>query len=299
MPDLPGLSDWKAQFPSAVHHSKLYRSPEGFEDQNVLIIGAGVSSVDICRNLGGVARTIYQSSRGGPYDLPSHLLPPNAARVGALKSFSELSSKELAADGSIPGSIELQSGEKLCNIHRVIVATGYHVSFPFMREYHADGVNAEDADEEVLVTNGQQTHNLHKDIWYIPDPTLAFIGVPYHVATFSCFEFQGMALAAVFSGRASLPSRDTMRQEYVARIKEKGAGRFFHSLKKRGDEIAYVNDIMKIANQGESATAPVIPGHSARWHEAYVRRCQRQDVLFSTIRDPALDRRVLDLVEGC
>ena len=66
---------------------------------------------------------------GGPYDLPSHMLPENAARVGAISSFERLPSDELAEDGSIPGRIILQSGEVLCGIHHVIVCTGYHVSF--------------------------------------------------------------------------------------------------------------------------------------------------------------------------
>lgn len=155
-------------------------------------MGAGVSSLDIAKDLGNVANSVYQSSRGGPYDLPSHMLPGNAARVGAIQSFEQLESDRLSEDGSIPGRITLQSGEVLCGIHHVIVCTGYHVSFPFMRDYHRDGVAAADADETALVTDGQQTHNLHKDIWFIPDPTLAVVGAPYHVATFTLFEFQAI-----------------------------------------------------------------------------------------------------------
>jgi hypothetical protein len=134
--------------------------------------------------------------------LPFKLLPDNAARVGAIKSFEPLQQSPTlgAADGTaIPGTVILEAGSKLCDIHHVILATGYHVSFPFMRQYHRDDLTSAEADE-VLVTDGQQTHNLHKDIFYIPDPTLAFIGVPYHVATFSFFEFQAMALAEDFAG---------------------------------------------------------------------------------------------------
>ena len=175
MPDLPGLADWKARYPDRVKHSKLYRRPDEFKDQNVLLIGAGVSSMDIARDLGN-ARAVFQSSRGGPYDLPQSMLLDNGARVDGIKEFELSDASELAPDGSIPGRVKLQSGRTLCNIHKVIVCTGYHVSLPFMRQYHADGVGAEDADEDVIVTTGQVTHNLHKDIWYIPDPTLAFIG---------------------------------------------------------------------------------------------------------------------------
>ena len=50
------------------------------------------------------------------------------------------------------------------------------------------------SNSSISTHNNQQTHNLHKDIWYIPDPTLAFVGVPYHVATFSLFEFKSFRL---------------------------------------------------------------------------------------------------------
>lgn len=164
-----------------------------------------------------------------------------------------------------------------------------------MRHLHADGVSAEDANDEVLSTDGQQTHNLHKDIWYIPDPTLAFVGTPYHVATFTLFEFQAMAIAAVFSGQIPLPRQQEMRKEYRDRIERKGAGRTFHSLKAYGDEIAYVTDLAEMAAASGVATSV----HSKAWHEAYERRCVRMKALFSQIRDPELDRSVMELVAGC
>ena len=256
--------------------------------------------MDIARDLGSVARAVYQSSRGGPYDLPSHLLPDNGARIGAIRSFDAPSSSELAADGSIQATVTLSSGERLCGIHRVIVCTGYHVSFPFMRQYHANGVRAENADENVLVTDGQQTHNLHKEIWYIQDPTLAFIGVPYHVATFSLFEAQAIALAAVFSGKVGLPLQSAMKSEYNERLWRKGSGRNFHSLKKQGDEIGYVQELVEVVRKnGQPGATVVMSGHSDRWLEAYGRRRVRQQALFSKIRDPLFDRRVIEMIEGC
>ncbi|KAF7186309.1 Flavin-containing monooxygenase ustF2 [Pseudocercospora fuligena] len=298
VPDLPGLAEWKEKFPGRLQHSKVYRRPEEFQDQNVLIIGAGVSSTDIARDLGPYAKAVFQSSRGGPYDLPSHLLPDNGARVSGIAGFGPVS-PEFASDGSIPGIIDLQSGQKLCHIHRIIMATGYHVSFPFMRQYHADGVSPEDADESVLVTNGQVTHNLHKDIFYIQDPTLAFIGVPYHVATFSLFEFQAMALAQVFAGKVPLPATRTMRNEYNQRKFRKGAGRTLHSLKERDAEIEYVKELVEMVNAANREAKGLMTGHSTKWLEAYGRRAKRQQALFSQVRDPALNEGVLSQVSGC
>lgn len=294
IPDMPGLKEWKQAFPDRIQHSKLYRRPEGFEGQNVLIIGAGVSSTDIARELGGVAKTIYQSSRGGAYDLSSHLLPDNAARVGGVQSFNALaepSTRTANNHDPIPGTISLKNGTQLCNIHRIILATGYHSSLTFLRPYHNDNSTSSQADDQVLITDGYQTHNLHKDIFYILDPTLSFIGIPFHTATFSFFEFQATALAQVLRGKVALPGEEAMREEYRARLERKGAGRGFHSMRGEGQEVGYVRELVEWVNGEEEG---LMHGHSTKWFESYARRLERVALMMGAKRDPQIDRRVLE-----
>jgi len=241
--------------------------------QNVLLVGAGTSSMDIAREIGPVANNIYQVSRGGAFDFSPILLPKNATRIGAIDSFEHhftyptLDSQALDADKPIPGTIVLKSGQRLSDIHRVILCTGYHFCLPFLKDYHEDDTAIEDASDTVLVTDGTQLHNLHEDIFYIPDSTLAFIGVPFYTATFTLFEFQAMALAAVWTGRADLPARAIMQQQYTERAKVKGLGRNFHSLK--GVEDVYVHDLMVWLNRdAQKYGAKVLQGHSEEWHAA-------------------------------
>ncbi|KAM0710686.1 hypothetical protein Q7P35_001424 [Cladosporium inversicolor] len=309
IPDIPGLKEWKAAFPDRIQHSKLYRRASSFKDQNVLIIGAGVSSTDMAREIGVVAKNVFQSSRGGAYDLSSHLLPDNAARVSGIRSFSPLAPtnntrEPSQEDSAIPGTISLTDGTTLCNIHRVILATGYHSSLPFLRPLHADTLTSAQADSRILITDGLQTHNLHKDIFYIPDPTLAFVGVPFHTATFSFFEFQAVALAAVLSGRVPLPSEERMRAEYAERLRIKGAGRPFHSMRGEGQEIGYVKELAgwvngKLAEGGEVGEGGLMQGHSKKWFDSYARRLLRIEALFSAKRDPAVDRAVIEAQVPC
>lgn len=240
-------------------------------DQNVLLIGAGVSSTDIAKDLGPVAKTIYQTSRGGAFDLPSKLLPENAQRLDDVRSFQPPSSSKaeesLHPSAPIPLDIHLKNGRVLTNIHRVILCTGYHISLPFLPDHHEDHTLPENASDTVLVTDGTQRHNLHKDIFYIPDPTLSFIGAPYYTATFSLFEFQAVALAAVLSGKAELPSQHEMRDEYRARVRRKGSGRAFHSL--RGEEVQYVDSLVEWLNRdAERLGGQRVEGHTAAWHAA-------------------------------
>ncbi|KAL4783539.1 cytochrome P450 [Aspergillus varians] len=129
-------------------------------------------------------------------------------------------------------------GRHASGIYRI--CTGYHITYPFLAQYHSDCTPVEAADDRVLVTDGTQLHNLHEDIFYIPDPTLAFVGTAFSVASFSLFEFQSVAIAVVFSGQVKGPPVETMRRQYRERLAKKGAGKRFHSL--RDDEIDLVSN---------------------------------------------------------
>ncbi|PYH42507.1 putative FAD dependent oxidoreductase [Aspergillus saccharolyticus JOP 1030-1] len=268
VPDIPGLSETKTRWPARIIHSKGYRRPDAYKDKNVLLIGGGVSSTDVAKELGPFARRVYQSTRNGLFDLPSSVLPDNAVRVGEVESFEITSKDEIVSDDQpLPLNIHLKSGQKLCEIDHVIICTGYHITLPFLSELHDDATPADQADETILVTDGTQVHNLHKDIFYIPDPTLAFVGVPYYTATFTLFEFQAIVVANVFAGIAEVPPTEDMREEYAEKIRTKGSGKTFHSLKDM--EEIYVEDLMSWINgYRERRGLPAIGGHTETWHAA-------------------------------
>ncbi|KAF2084656.1 FAD/NAD(P)-binding domain-containing protein [Saccharata proteae CBS 121410] len=273
VPNIPGLSEWKSRWPTRIQHSKGYRNPEHFTGKTVFLLGAGTSSTDIAKELGPVAKTIYQSSRGGAFDFPASFLPPNAKRVSGVASF------DMAAC-AIPNAINLTSGQKVCSVDEVILCTGYLVSLPFLRQYHEDDTPATEANDRVLVTDGTQYHNLHKDIFYIPDPSLMFVGVPFFTATFSLFEFQAMTVAAFLSNKAELPSRDDMRAEYLAKVERRGSGKKFHSL--RGEEEGYVSELLEWINKDAKVQGrKAIPGHTEAWKVAKAEQMERIQALFA------------------
>ncbi|KAF9691130.1 hypothetical protein EKO04_010597 [Ascochyta lentis] len=287
VPDIPGLADWKRQYPQRVQHSKGYRKPEDFQGKNFLLIGGSVSSTDIARELSPMANTIYQSHRNGQFDLSASLLPENGIRVDEVISFSPPPPSDiptsLPPDAPIPHTVTLKSGTQLCDIHHVILCTGYHLTLPFLPHLHADNVPASSADEKVLVTDGTMFHNLHKDIFYIPDPTLAFVGVPFFTATFTLFEFQAMAVAAVFGGHARVPSQVQMRGEYLRRIERKGLGKGFHSLRDREEE--YVQELFGWVNaQLRAKGLEVLSGHTLQWRGAREEQVLRIKKLFEVPR---------------
>lgn len=76
-----------------------------------------------------------------------------------------------------------------------------------------------------------------------------------------------MALAAVLSGKAELPTQEEMKAEYRARLERKGCGKGFHSL--RGEEIQYVKSLVEWINRdAERKGVQGVEGHTAAWHEA-------------------------------
>jgi cation diffusion facilitator CzcD-associated flavoprotein CzcO len=282
VPDIPGLQEWKRSFPDRVMHSKGYRSPVQFKNKRVLLIGAGVSSTDIAKESASFAKELYQSSRGGVLDLPPQMLPDNARRIGEIKKF-HIHSHSASADSErrFPGQIELRNGSILRDIDKVVLATGYVTSYPFLPNLQSDTVKVEDVDESLLVTEeGNMVHNLHRDIFYIPDPTLAFVGVPYHISTFSLFEFQAQVVARVFAGSAELPSHPKMREDYQHRVAIKGLGRDFHSLRADGAELAYVRELVEWANKdAERFGATPMDGHTEVFLEAYKEQRERLKAL--------------------
>jgi hypothetical protein len=217
------------------------------------------------------------------------MLPENGYRVDEVVSYDAciaMESHSLAPSEPIPAQVTLKSGQKLCDIHHVILCTGYHLTLPFLSHLHSDQTPVEYADDTVLVTDGTQFHNLHKDIFYIDDPSLAFVGVPFFTATFTLFEFQAMVVAKVFTGQARLPSNEDMRTEYNKRLRSKGYGKPFHSL--RNMEAEYVNELLAWINHGlQVAGRPILLGHTENWHEAREEQVERLKALFAA---PSPDR---------
>ncbi|PVI00294.1 dimethylaniline monooxygenase [Periconia macrospinosa] len=290
VPNIPNLSTWKTYWPMRIQHSKSYRNPSPFANKTVLLIGASVSSTDIARELGPVAHRVYQTHRNGAFDLPATMLPSNAFRVDDVAAFDAIpdsfDARELRPDDPLPFNVTLTSGRTLCGIHHVILCTGYHITLPFLSSYCSPNprggvVVVDDTHDEItdttLVTDGIQIHNLHKDIFYIPDPSLVFIGVPYFTATFTLFEFQAMIAAKVVAGKVKLPREDEMRSEYAEKVAAKGLGKGFHSL--RGEEEAYVDGLVAWANRdlerGGWGVEERLRGHTEGWREAKVELVER------------------------
>lgn len=164
VPDIPGLKEWKELWPDNIQHSKRYRNAKEYENnvreisnpahlfisvltyylywKTVLLIGGSTSSTDIAKELDGIAKKIYQSTRNGKFDHPASMLPSSARRIAEVKAFNlKKLTESISKNDSIPGSITLVDGEVITNIDRVIVCMHWlplhlSVSYPVPQWLH-------------------------------------------------------------------------------------------------------------------------------------------------------------------
>lgn len=261
VPAIPGLKELKRLHPDLVSHSKGYRGAEKLKGENILVVGSSASAIDITRDAISLSNKVYHSGRGGQFDVPTSFFPHGTVHIGEV---IDIEAKETEDPTSLNAKFHLADGTSICDIDAVILCTGYLISLPFLSQYHDDDMPSNKASEDIIITDGMMYHNLHKDMFYIPDPSLVFVGVPYFTANFSLFDFQAQVVAANLAGLAGLPSQEKMRQEYNEKLARVGAGKQFHSLK--GVEVDYVQELLNWVNpQLQENGEEVLKGHTPEW----------------------------------
>lgn len=295
VPDVLGLAAWKHMFPSRVTHAKQYRSPAPFRAKRVVIIGAFISAAEITKELTENNATVFQSALDTKVDFRDQASPDKAEKVAMVDKFVIFGRPQnescpeqppLDGDSPIPGQVVLQDGQVLDGIHHVILATGYLTTYPFLGPaLEQPFTSPQDADEKVVITADARTvHNLHEDIFYIPDPTLAFIGVTQFATTFSLYDFQAQVLAAVFAGRVRLPSEGSMKAEQKRRKSRVIPGTLLNSIFLLDDMV--VQRMLDWVNKDLLAGGfEPLPGPDAAWWSASKKLRENSRELLGVFQD--------------
>jgi hypothetical protein len=99
-----------------------------------------------------------------------------------------------------------------------------------------------------------------------------------------------MVVAKVFTGQARLPSNEDMRTEYNERLRARGYGKPFHSL--RNMEAEYVNELLNWINSDlQISGRSTLLGHTDKWHKAREEQLERIKALFAA-PSPARDFQI-------
>ena len=265
----PPLRD-RERFRGTILHSRYYRDPAPFAGRDVVVAGVGSSGADIAVELAGVARSVSVAvrdvptftpryHRGRPFDHRSTRLagwlPYRIWRWRARRVLDEEYRKrglrlERVTRKTTPGSDLLdelsngrvtmrpalvgldESGAIFADGTRVdadaiVLATGYAAEFPFLPA----GVPA--------TIDGALA--LYRLVFPPGVPGLAFVGMTrVSGPVFPVAELQARWVGAVFAGRASLPSADTMRDEIETRVRR---ARAIGDDQMRVELLPYLDDI--------------------------------------------------------
>lgn len=149
-------------------------------------------------------------------------------------------------------SVRFTNGEVETDVDAVVFCTGYTYSFPFLKGLPSP-----------VVTDGARVHNLYQHVFYIDDPTLAFLGIPQRIVPFPFSEGQAAWASRVWAGRLELPPSKEMRAWESALREAKGDSGAFHSLPYPQD-LNYINKMHQLSLDAERDEALENDGQGKR-----------------------------------
>lgn len=208
IPNIKGVGDWHSAYPGSIIHSKNYKRPENYEEKKVVVVGAGVSGIDIANQVAPHAQYPLLLSRRAAKGSSSPLAPEKTA----IEDVSEI--EEFITDNR---TIRFIDGRIETGVDAVIFCTGYLYSYPFLQNL-----------EPAVVTTGNRTENLYLHMFYHEEPTLSFLCLPIRIVPFIIAEVQGALVARFLAGRFALPPISKRKEWEERQLEEKGSGKGFH-----------------------------------------------------------------------
>ena len=174
----------------------MYREPEVYSDQSVLVVGGGQSGRDICVDLAKCARQVYWCVRGPKFQFS---MPANVEQLPVVCKITER-------------TVYFSNGQQRV-VNSIILATGYKYSFPFLTD-----------ESGIKIIGGKRVSPLYHHTFNSLHPSMAFIGINFGFNPFPYFDYQVRWALSVWSGHTSLPGISDMLQEenehYLARLQQ-------------------------------------------------------------------------------
>ncbi|CAA0826867.1 Flavin-containing monooxygenase FMO GS-OX-like 9 [Striga hermonthica] len=200
LPKIEGMDAWRGK----QMHSHVYRVPESFKNEVVVVVGNSLSGQDISMELVNVAKEVHLSSKSLNI---SQGLSKVISKYDNLHLHSQIES--LQEDGKVSFA-----DRSSITADTIVYCTGYSYSFPFLDT------------KGIVVVDDDRVGPLYEHT-FPPSlaPSLSFIGIPRKIIGFPFFESQAKWIAQVLSGKKMLPSWDDMMQS----VKE-----FYHSREVNG-----------------------------------------------------------------
>ncbi|KAG9439742.1 hypothetical protein H6P81_019907 [Aristolochia fimbriata] len=182
--NIKGMDTWKRK----QLHSHIYRVPEPFQSEVVVVVGNCLSGQDISMELVGVAKEVHLSAKSLEISLG---LSKIISKTPTFHIHPEIDS--LHEDGRV-----LFKDGSWVTADTIIYCTGYSYTFPFL-----------DTKGIVVVDNDRVGPLFEHTFPPSLAPSLSFVGIPRKIL-FSFFEVQARWIAQVLSKKRELPSWEDM-----------------------------------------------------------------------------------------
>ncbi|KUL87505.1 hypothetical protein ZTR_04620 [Talaromyces verruculosus] len=258
IPDIKGIKEFHEQYPEVISHSKYYTQPEDFKDKKVVVVGFSASGLDVSVQIAQMCQYPVLVSERKP-----SLLGPSETSTN-LRMMPTI--EEFLIDQR---TIRFSNGHTETSIDSVIFCTGYHYSFPFLGPLR-----------QSLTPDGSHVRHLYQHLFYIDDPTLAFVALPKRIVPFPFSEAQSAHIARVWDNRVQLPTKDAMREWEAGLIASFPEMSRIHEMKYPKDA-NYINELYEICKPTASSKTLIPPqwGEEAcyyRQHMADIKSASRK-----------------------
>lgn len=178
-PEIPGFQYFRKPF----IHSHYYRDPHQFRGKSVLVLGFRPSGKDISLELTKVCKQVYVSHKG---DRCSSKLPDNLTELPKINHINK------------DGLLVFEHGQ-VVNVDVLMFCTGYLIDMPFINKKFPETIES------------GAVKGLYKHIFFIKEPSLCIVGLPWFVLPFPMMDQQCAYIAAIYSGLKKLPSKQEMK----------------------------------------------------------------------------------------
>ncbi|XP_028843955.1 flavin-containing monooxygenase FMO GS-OX-like 4 [Denticeps clupeoides] len=232
IPSIPGLEKFKG----SVMHSHDYRCAENFSGKSVVVLGAGLSGLDIAIELAGVNAEVTLSHGQKPL---KSTLPPGVKQSSPVSRVLD------------DGSLEFQGGGH-AKPEIFLICTGYNFTFPFLNE------------KVGLQIKEHFVSPLYKFLIPPAFPSLFIVGICRAICPFPHFHMQSQFVLAVLEGTFPLPSHKEMENDLendiIARRARGIATR--HILKLDSEQWAYNDELARLGG------FPALPPYWSNLYES-------------------------------
>jgi hypothetical protein len=171
-------------------------------------------------------------------------------------------------------NVRFADGTTAADVDKVIFATGYELSYPFL--------------VPDPVTPNNRVAGFYQHIFKIGDPSLALVGQIRAAISFRAYEYQAVAVARYFAGRNGKPLPSPQQQDLweIERLKYKGPTALFHEIKPDFKE--YFNFLRDLAGPpADESDAYELPAWEDRWAEQAFEVLQLKDRYWKALKKAA------------